>query len=471
MARDIILMTPPYHTGIIEITGKWPPLNLVYLAGHLRKAGHRIEIYDAMTLNHTLDEVGRKLEERRPDVVLIGAFTASINAALDVLALAKKLDSGIVTVLGGVHPTYCYAEILNDHGGIVDYIVRGEGEITSVQLIDALESGGDLREIPGLAYVDEGELVTTTERELVEDLDTLVAAWDLLDWSEYHYRITERRLAVIGSSRGCNHKCSFCSQHNFWQGKYRERSAEAMVSEIEHLYREYGIGMFMFADEYSTYNSQRWEKILDLLIEKNMDVHFSLETRVNDILRDHDILFKYRQAGVIHVYLGVESVHQEILDRFKKELTVEQAKEAIGLLNKAEIITECSFILGSPEETMANIAFTLEQAMDFNPDLAHFLLAMPWPHTEFYHQVKEHIVEFDYSKYHLVHPIIKPIEMTTEELWEQLINCFRVFYVNKYKQYMAEEPGFKRDYMVKSMSIMVEEFFQNNFGPLPIEQR
>ena len=469
MAKDIILMTPPYHTGIIEITGKWPPLNLVYLAGHLRKVGHRVEIYDAMSKNHTLDEVCRKLEEKRPDVVMIGAFTASVNAALDVLALAKRVDSGVITVLGGVHPTCCFAEIINDHGGTVDYIVRGEGEITSVQLMDALETGADLSDIPGLAYVVEGRLVTTGERELVEDLDTLVAAWDLLDWPEYHYRITERRLAVIGSSRGCTHKCSFCSQHVFWQGRYRERSAEAMVAEIEYLHREYGVGMFMFADEYSTYNRQRWERFLDLLMEKNLDVHFSMETRVNDILRDGDILFKYRQAGIIHVYLGVESVQQEVLDRFKKELTVEQAKEAIGLINEAGIITECSFILGSPEETRASIALTLEQAMDFNPDLAHFLLAMPWPHTEFYYQVKEHIVEFDYSRYHLVYPVIQPVDMTTEELWEEVINCFRVFYINKYKQYLMEDPGFKRDYMVKSMTIMVEEFFQNNFGPLTIE--
>jgi len=469
MAKNILLMTPPYHTGIIEITGKWPPLNLVYLAGHLRQAGHRVEIYDSMTKDHTLTDIRWELEKKNPEVVLIGAFTASINAALDVLRLAKKVNPEVVTVLGGVHASCCYAEILREYGKTVDFIVRGEGEITIVELLAALETGSNLRQIPGLAFMEQGNVISTVERELIEDLNSLVPAWDLLEWSDYHYRITGRRLAVIGSSRGCTHKCSFCSQHGFWQGRYRERTAESMAEEVEYLHRRYEVGMFMFADEYTTYNRLRWERFLDLLIEKNLNIHFSMETRVDDILRDRDILFKYRQAGIIHVYAGVESVNQKVLDYFKKDLTVDQSKEAIFLLNKAGIITECSFILGNLDENRESIADTLDKAMDFNPDLAHFLLAMPWPYTEFYEQVKEHIVESDYSYYHLVHPVIKPLSMTVDELWQELINCFRVFYTNKYKQYLNEPPGFKREYMLKSMDIMVREFFKKNFGSLSID--
>ncbi|MBE0449126.1 MAG: cobalamin B12-binding domain-containing protein, partial [Actinobacteria bacterium] len=416
MYNKIMLMTPPYHTGIIEITGKWPPLSLVYLAGHLRQAGFEVEIYDAMTKDHTLLDIEREISAAKPDAVLIGAFTSSINAAIDTFEAIKKANSEILTVLGGVHPSFCYEEILQSCG-FIDYVVRGEGEHTVVELLSALNSNQDPQNVAGIAYLCRGEIVATRERELIGDLDQLIPAWDLLNWKDYYYRITERRLGLIGSSRGCSYKCKFCSQHLFWKGTYRERSAQSLVAEVEHLNKTYGIGMFMMADEYATLNRQRWEEILDLLLEKGLDIHFSMETRVDDILRDRDILWKYRAAGFIHVYVGVESVDQKILDLYDKDLAVEQSQEAIRLLNEAGIVTECSFILGDIGETEESIDATLSQALLINPDFAHFLFITPWPYTELYERLKEHIIEFNYGNYHLVHPIVEPLNISIDDLW------------------------------------------------------
>ncbi|KNZ71010.1 cobalamin B12-binding domain-containing protein [Thermincola ferriacetica] len=468
MIRKILLLTPPYHTGIIEITGNWPPLNLVYLAGSLRQAGFELAIYDVMTLRHDLQDIEKYVAANNPDAVLIGAYTASINAALDTLAVVKKVNPSVITVLGGVHASFCFEEILRNNRA-VDFVVRGEGEITAVELFRSLNESTDLTLVQGLAFLQGDRLVITGERPLIDDLDSLLPAWDLIDWNNYYYKITNRRLGLMSSSRGCPHRCSFCSQHLFWRGTYRERSPQNFVSEVEVLYKQYGVRMIMLADEYTTYNRRRWEQILDLLIEKKMDLHFSMETRVEDVLRDRDILWKYRQAGVMHVYIGVESVFQSSLDRYNKGLEAANSREAIKLLDEAGIITECSFISGNLEETPDTMQQTLQKALEFNPDLAHFLLITPWPYTPLYEELKPHIIEHDLSKYHFVYPIVKPLQMDVTELWDNLINCFRVFYMEKVKQCLALPPGFKRDYMLNSIQIMHREFFVENFGKQTIK--
>lgn len=469
MVKNVLLLSPPYHTGIIEVTGTWPPLSLVYLAGHLRHAGFQPEIYDAMSKQVTLEDVAAKICAVKPDAVLIGAFTPSVNSALEVLKLTRAIDPNILTLLGGVHATFCYAEILRQHK-YVDFIIRGEGEETLVQLLSYLSGHGSpgddaLEQIPGIAWRRNGDAAVTAEREFASSLDDLIPAWDLLDWSDYRYQVTGRRLGLVGSSRGCPYHCRFCSQHLFWRGTYRERSAESFVAEVEHLHTTYGIGMFMLADEYATQNRVRWERILDLLVEKNLNVHFSLETRVSDIVRDQDILRKYRKAGVIHVYCGVETTDQATLDWYRKGVTIDQGRTAIALLNKAGIISECSFILGNPGETVDSINRTLSLAMEYSPDLAHFLLITPWPYTPLYQELLPHIIEHDYSKYHFVHPIVKPTGMSVELVWEKLIECFKTFYRAKAGRCPEIADDFKREYMFKCMDIMQQQFFAANFGP------
>lgn len=465
MPFRILLVTPPYHTGIIEVTGKWPPLNLVYLAGHLRRDGFEVKIYDAMSLDHTINDVKDTMIKENADMVMIGSYTSSINAALDVLKTAKQVNPGVVTVMGGVHPTFCYEEILYGFQGVVDYIIRGEGENTVVELTAAVSMGLSPDHVKGIVYLVQGRLKINPDRELAAELDNLVPAWDLLDWGLYRYNVTERKLALVSLSRGCPHTCKFCSQHLFWRGTYRTRTPEKFVTEIETLYRDFGVRMFMMADEFTTCRRDVWERVLDLLIAKRLDIHISMETRADAVIRDRDILHKYRQAGVIHVYVGVETVEQQTLDMFGKETTVQQSKEAIDLLNSQEIVTECSFILGNPDDTDLTVERTLATAMQFNPDLAHFLFLTPWPYTRLYDEVKELIVEHDYSKYHFVFPIIKPRRMAVSLLWSKLVDCFRVFYLNKARQLTSMENGFKKNYMINSIQIMHKHFFKDNFGP------
>lgn len=446
--EKILLITPPYHCGVVESAGTWLPLGFVYLAGALKKAHYQVEIYDAMSKFHTFRDIAARIEHSQPDVVATGAYTALINDALKILKLAKKINPSILTLLGGVHPTFCWGEILERDHAAVDYIIRGEGEETVVELLESLSVGRDVANIKGIAFFRNGKIISTPERPFIKNLDALPTAWDLVEWKDYSYRPNpDSTLAVVSSSRGCNQKCTFCSQQVFWKRTWRARSPESFVKELKHLNQKYGVNVAMITDETPTLDRGRWEKILDLLIEKNMNLELLMETRVDDILRDEDILDKYWKAGIHHIYVGVESGSQEILNRFHKNLKVEQSRKAIELINQAGIISETSFVLGMPEETSQSIRATVKLAQHYNPDLAFFLAIAPWPYSEIYDELKPYVEVFDYSKYNLVEPVVKPISMSREELNRELINAFRTFYMGKLAQ-LPKMSKFKRDYMI-----------------------
>jgi anaerobic magnesium-protoporphyrin IX monomethyl ester cyclase len=472
--RKILFITPPYHCGVVEAAGRWMPLAFVSLAAMARKAGWQAEIYDAMTKNHGLKEIEERLLQSKPDVVAITSTTSTIVAALDVLKLVKKIHPDILTIAGGVHPTFCYEELLLQNPEILDMVVRGEGEITLFELLSCIDNRQRFDHVHGLAFHDGQKIVVTPERQFLQDLDSIPMAWDLVDWNDYTYFvIPHSRLGVINSSRGCNHDCTFCSQQKFWKQSWRGRNPEKVVDEIQHLRKQYGVNVVLIADEFPTKDRVRWERMLDLLIERNLDVYLLMETRVEDIVRDEDILWKYRRAGIIHVYIGVEATSQQTLDMIKKDISVEQSLQAIRLIHRFNMITETSFVLGFPDETVESISRTLKLARFYNPDFAHFLAITPWPYANLHEQVKEHIEVFDYSKYNLIEPIIRPKTMTLKQIDDAIVSCYRKFYMSKLNEILRLKDEFKRTYLLNSMRVMMTSSFltakMKGLGKLPAQ--
>ncbi len=474
MAKKLLLVTPPYHAGVVEAAGKWPHLGFIYIAGHVRHAGFEVEIYDAMTKNHTLDDIEERIIASKPDFVGSTAYTSSINDAVKVLEVAKKINPDIITCIGGIHANFCYRELLGQYGNVIDFVIRGEGEETMPELMRAVESGGNLENVKGIVFRRGAAILETTRRPFVPDLDQLIPAWDLVEWEDYSFHVLPgSRLGLVNSSRGCVNDCSFCSQQKFWRKHYRERKAGEFVKELLHLKKEYGVDTVMLSDEYPTRNRERWEKILDLLIQNNVNINLLLETCVEDILRDAGIMDKYREAGVLHIYVGVEATNQERLDHFKKNIRCEQSREAIRLINDAGMISECSFVLGMPDETPETIEETLELAKHYNPDFAHFLMIAPWPYADVYQELKDFIEEKDYSKYNFVEPVIRAKTMTRQEISQAVIDCYRRYYMSRLGGYEKIRDKFKRDYMLNSLEVMVENSFlrkhMQGLGKIPQE--
>lgn len=457
--KRVALITPPYHSGVVESAGTWLNVGFVYIAGALRAAGYEVDYYDAMSLWHKMPDIQKRIEDFRPDVIATTAYTASIVHAVQLCALAKKVNPRIVTVVGNVHATFCYDELLKGEHAVLDYVVRGEGEETLPMLLHCLNAGDDPKKVPGVAFWRDGGVVVTPKAPYIQNLDALPLAWDLVEWPIYSYRAKNNaRLAIVSSSRGCQQKCSFCSQQLFWAQTWRARSPENFIAELELLHGTYGVQVAMLSDEIPTFDRDRWVKILDLMLERKVPVKLLLETRVDDILRDADIMDKYREAGVEHIYVGVEAGSQATLDLFKKDTQVAQSKQAIDLINGADIVSETSFVLGMPEDTPESIAETVELAKHYNPDMGFFLAIAPWPYAELYPELEPYVATRDYRKYNLVEPVLKPKNMTMEQLEHELGKASQKFYMHKF-QNLHELSPWKQEFMLSVLDIFINHSY------------
>ncbi len=461
----LLLVTPPYHSGVVESAGVWLPLHYVYLAGAARAAGAEVRIYDAMSLFHSHEQIAREMEDFRPDVVGVTAITAMEPDAREVCRTAKRLDPSTVTVLGNVHPTFMWEEVLREEPA-VDLVVRGEGEETLADVVRAVAAGGRAARwdgIAGLCRRRDGRPFADRPRRFAADLDALAPAWDLVDWKLYWYRPSpEGRLAIASTSRGCGQRCSFCSQQKFWERSWRGRDPLRVVEELERLRDAHGVRVAMLSDETPTASRQRWERILDLLAERRTGVEILMETRVDDILRDEDILAKYRAAGVSHVYVGVESTSQSTLDLYHKDIRVQDSKRAIELINSHDIVSETSFVLGTPRETVESIRETVELAKWYAPDMAFFLAITPWPYADITRDeaagLGSRLATRDYRKYNLVEPVVKPDAMTLEEMQRELHRATGHFFHHKFKNLDALSPE-KRRFMVRVLRLLIEQSY------------
>ena len=449
----IVFVHPNYHSGGAEIAGTWPPAWVAYLTGALRAAGFDdIHFIDAMTDHVDHAALRRSLAALAPDVVGTTAITPAIYEAEEVLKIAREVAPDAMTVLGGIHGTFMFRQVLSEAPWI-DVIVRGEGEEIIVDLMRTLAEGrwpADRRRIKGIAFLDAGEIVSTPAAATVKDLQAINPDWSILDWSKYIYEPLGVRVAIPNMARGCPFTCSFCSQWKFWRD-YRVRDPKAVADEIEGLVNDHQVGFFILADEEPTINRRKFIEFCEELIARGLPerVKWGINTRVTDIMRDKELLPLYRRAGLVHVSLGTEAAAQMKLDTFNKETTVAQNKEAIRLLREADIFVEAQFIVGLDNETPETLEETYRMAWDWQPDLANWAMYTPWPFTPLFQELRDQVEVYDFSKYNFVTPIMKPAAMTRGELLDGVMKNYRRFYMQKALfHYPWRGTGFRRRYLL-----------------------
>ncbi len=467
----ILLIHPNYHSGGAEIAGNWPPAWAAYLAGSLKGAGFSdIRFIDAMTNNLSDDDLRAILAEEQPDVVGATAITPSIYKAERALEIAKEMHPEAVTILGGIHATFMYQQVLTEAPWI-DVIVRGEGEEILLNLIRTIDQGrwpADRATIKGLAYTDATQIVATPAAPTVKDLDAINPDWGILEWEKYKYIPMNARVAIPNMARGCPFTCSFCSQWKFWRD-YRIRDPKKVVDEIETLYRTYNVRFFILADEEPTINRKKFVQFCEELIARGLPDHvqWGINTRVTDILRDEDLLPLYRRAGLLHVSLGTEAAAQLKLDRFNKETKVADNKRAIQLLREAGIVVEAQFIVGLENETAETLEETYRMAIDWKPDLANWSMYTPWPFTALFQELSDKVEIFDFDKYNFVTPIIKPAAMERGELLDRVMNNYRRFYMKKALfSYPWAGSGQRRRYLLGCLKAFLKSGFERKFYDL-----
>jgi anaerobic magnesium-protoporphyrin IX monomethyl ester cyclase len=366
--------------------------------------------------------------ELKPDIVGCTAITPAIYKAEGLLKIAKEVNPKVVTVLGGIHGTFMYPQVLKEAPWI-DAIVRGEGEQVFLNLVRAVETAAgraDRNSVRGIATSSTARWwprrPSRPSRTWTASRPT-GASWSGTSTSTSRWAC---RVAIPNFARGCPFTCSFCSQWKFWRD-YRIRDPKKVVDEIENLVRDHQVGFFILADEEPTIHRKKFIQFCEELIERDLAVLWGINTRVTDILRDEKLLPMFRKAGLIHVSLGTEAAAQLKLDRFNKETTIAQNKKAIQLLREAGIVTEAQFIVGLENETAETLEETYQMARDWNPDMANWAMYTPWPFSDLFQELGDKVEVFDFEKYNFVTPIMKPDAMDRGELLDRVMNNYRRF--------------------------------------------
>jgi radical SAM superfamily enzyme YgiQ (UPF0313 family) len=360
------------------------------VAALLEKNGYSVKILDLPALGLSENFLPPILHQEKPNVVGITAMTPTINSALKVARKVKETNSDIFVILGGAHATLLPEETLRSALEI-DFIVRGEGEQTTLELVKAVdENPREISQVLGITYREGLSVKSNPLRPPISDLDDLpFPAFHLLPMGKYrlHPPFGRRpRVMPIITSRGCPFRCVFCSKAVFGK-KYRSNSHAYIVDEIRYLNEKFGVKEIKFYDDVFTLDRERVIAICMKLKEQGMDIPWSCETRVD--LVDSELLKVMKNAGCYMIEYGVESGDQGILNSLKKDITLEKSIEAFKLTHEAGIGTAAYFMVGSPQETPGTIKETIEFAKKLDPDFVQFSIATPYPGTELYGLVSE----------------------------------------------------------------------------------
>ena len=382
--NKVLLVNPyPYYAKGINEATIYPPLGLAYIAGTLERNGFNCKIVDANILKMSNEKVIEVAEKFDPDVVCI---SINVSTALAGNSLAKEIKEkmGKKVIMGGVQASTVTKRTLEN--SLADAVVIGESEQTVLEL---LQKNCNPEGIPGLAYLNNGEVVYTDKRPLIKNLDDL-------PWPAYHllpplklYKSRSRKspVAPIFTTRGCPYQCIFCSsssKKSIFGPFFRTRSPENVVAEIEYLAKNFDVKQIDFLDDNFTLNMKRAEKICDLLIERKNKVLLNLQNGVRADRLTRDLVFKLKKAGVFKAGIGIESGDEEILKRAKKGLDLEAVKSAIKWFREAGIIVYGFFIFGLPGENAEKMQKTIDFAIEANPHVANFNGTLPLPGTELY---------------------------------------------------------------------------------------
>lgn len=354
----IALIFPP---SIYQTKQTMPPLGISYIAAVLRERGFKdVFLIDAVINKYSDEEIVAILKKQTPDVIGLSFGTQNRLFAFKLARKIKKQFPSVPIVVGGPHPTLTADDILKNIPEI-DVVVRGEGEYTFLELVQAFEKDKDLKGIRGVSFRDKDGLVHHNEnREPIANLDLLpLPARDLLPIDKYQQKIplSDKICTSILTSRGCPYNCVYCSTSQQWGHKIRHRSPENVIAEIEHLMKNYELDGVGFFDDVLTMDKQRVIKICRLMIEKKLNISWWCEARANTI--DKEIVSWMKKAGCQHIAMAIESGSDKILKNIKKAITVKQGIEAAKIIKEAGIKLKVFFMHGLPGETYRDIKSTV----------------------------------------------------------------------------------------------------------------
>jgi len=407
---------------------KAPPLGLAWIASVLEEHGHEVKIVDSPTLGLSIGDFVEIVKSWNPDIVGLSSLTPTIRLAYKAARAVKAVDEGIKVVMGGVHVTFLWREVLEECP-YVDYVVLGEGEESMPKLVEALEGKVELSEVQGIALRNEsGEAVWTGPWRPV-DLEKLPPpARQLLPMDKYTVFGKPVRVVHVMASRGCPYGCIFCATSYYFGRRVRYRRVEQVLDEVAECVDKYKTKTFAFTDDELTINRRWMESFIKGLRERGLDIQWSCGARVDSV--DERLLAKMFSSGCTMIYFGVESGSQETINKIGKRIDLKQAERVFEVIKRMGGSAVATFILGLPWETVDDMRKTVEFALKLDPDYAQFTYATPYPGTPLYEMAKKYdlIVDRDWSHYTTVRPVMRGFHFTIEDVKAVFEEAYAKFY-------------------------------------------
>jgi len=449
----ILLINAPLQSIVCDRgVGHQIPLGLLMIGGPLLDRGHTVRLLDAARDHLSDTEIVQRAKEFAAQLVMIAhvGSTSAHPCCLRVLQCIKAACPDILTIYGGVHPTYHDRSILAEHRQ-VDIIVRGEGEETVRCLVDRLVRDGlqayDLSDLKGVSWRKQGTIERTPAPSPIQRLDNYRIGWELIeDWDKYQ-AFDFGRAAVVQFSRGCPHFCTYCGQWMFWK-HWRHRDVQKFVDELVWLYETHAIRFFWIADENPTTIKEVWQRVLEEIARRKLSIGLCASIRAQDIVRDADILHLYKQAGFVYVLMGVEAVTDETLAKIRKESSVDDAYEAVRLLRKHQILSIVDYIFGLENETFRSIWRGLQGLHNYDGDFLNALYLTPHSWTPLGKQLKDApVIESDLWRWDYRHQILQITTLSPAQLFAavKVVECLYHLHPHRlWRTLTASDPQIRR---------------------------
>lgn len=417
MSGRVLLINPARHfianqNGL----GYLAPLGLISIGGPLIDAGYTVKLIDHDAYGWSFKKLVAEVGKFQPHYVLLGhsGSTAAHQTALRTIHEIKKVFPNLKIIYGGVYPSYADQGILHECADI-DYIVRGEGEQTIVELINALETQTSLEKVEGLTWRSGGQIIANRSRAPLQNLDAYRLGWELVDWPLYRL-FGFKRAAGLQFSRGCPLTCSYCGQWLFWK-KWRHRSPENIVEQLKILKQDYGVDYVWFADENFSADQETVKRLLELIVEAKLNLSLNINMTAADVVRDAELIPLYKAAGVDYMVMGVESLKDAVITNIRKNNPFEISKEAVRLLREQNILSLTNLIYGLEDESWNTLREKFKGMLELDSDILNAMYLTPHFWTSQGKAIKPaEVIQSDLNKWSyrnqvVATPDLKPFEL------------------------------------------------------------
>ncbi|MDI6759461.1 MAG: radical SAM protein [Candidatus Brocadiaceae bacterium] len=433
---EVLLIEPPPTSkfgnmrqfgsiGTYKARIAYPPIDLMKIAGYLRKFGVEPTIYDANTLKTTTEDIAKLVEKGSPRLVVFTTSTTTLNHDMKVAKRIKEISKDVLTATFGAHIKGAPVQTLKENP-YLDIAIYGDQEHVIKELV---MQDYKLSEVGGIYYRKGSEIIKNNPHSSVLNLDEYgIAAHDLIDPKLYHDPFAKRSpLTITYGQIGCVNKCTYCMSTLY--GSLRFRSVPHFLEEIRFI-KKLGFKEVFFIDCGFTNNPEWADMLFNSMIRESINLTWWCLSRADRL--NEERLGKMKKAGCHSIGMGVESVDPDIIERVRKNVDTQHVLNLVRMIHKYDMRVLLYFQFGLPGETRETMQNTLNFALKSGADLVTFGTATPVPGTQFYDYIKKnnYFITKDWSKFD---PTLPPVysypHLSSEEIFEFSQYAYRAFYM------------------------------------------